>query len=203
VTSQGAGEEPQAQAGAPALDLDVLMARLRAEVEARKSRAQGRAAVPAPNRPWRASRLLRLPEAEFVRAAHLAALGREPTPLEADLGLDRLLLGAQRRTALLKELADSAEGRAHGARIQGLGAAALGEHLRESPYLRWLFDLSNAVRTVVIFPRRIVQFVRRVEALEARCADLSLKVEALEETIRKLESPRQRRALSSRKIDHG
>jgi hypothetical protein len=179
------------------------MAQLRAEVEARKSRAQSRVAVPPPSKTWRADRLLRLPKAEFVRTAYLAVLGREPTPSEADSSLERLLLGDVRQAGLLSELVQSAEGRTRGAKIRGLGAALMVEQLRESPYSRWLFDWANGARTVVLFPRRVVQFVRRVEALEARCADLSLKVDGLEEAIRKLEVPSSRTAPSSRRSGHG
>jgi hypothetical protein len=171
---------------APALDLDVLMARLREEVEARKRKAASEpAASGAASEPRRVSAedLIELPEAAFVLTAYRLLLGREAAPEEADRQIDRLLLGRLQRTKLLAELLATDEARAAGARLEGLPQARRRERLMSSPVARLFLGAANVFRTIYLLPKRIRQFIKRVEGLEQRASEEARQVEARIETL--------------------
>lgn len=177
---------PGAAADASALDLDVLMARLREEVQARKrhsaSEPGGPASVPAPER-VRALDLIELPEAAFVMTAYRLLLGREAGPEEADRQIDRLLLGRVMRSDMLAELQGTAEARAAGATLEGLPQARLRERLMSSRVASVALNAANGLRTVLLLPKRIRQFVKRVESLEQRASEQTRRIEALEQEV--------------------
>ena len=142
---------------APALDLDVLMALLRQEIQARKRKAAPEQAPPAagsePKR-VRAEDLLELPEAAFVMAAYRLLLGREAEPDEADRQIDRLLLAQVQRTRLLTELLETDEARGGGVVLDGLAAASRRERMMSSPVASLFLSAANALRTVYLLPKR-------------------------------------------------
>jgi hypothetical protein len=173
-----------APADGAGLDLDVLMARLREEVQARKRQAAP-AAVSQPER-VRAEALLDLPEAAFVMTAYRTLLGREVAADEADRQIDRLLLGRVRRTQMLAELLDTDEARAVGATLDGLPQARVRERLMASPIASLVLSAANVLRTVYLLPKRIRQFVKRVEGLEQRASDSARRIEALEQELASL-----------------
>lgn len=164
---------------ASALDLDVLMTRLREEVQARKREAAS-AAAPEPQR-VRAEDMLDLPEAVFVMKAYRAVLGREADPDEADREIDRLLLGKVKRTELLTELLRTDEARAVGATLEGLPQARVRERLMSSPVASLFLSAANVLRSVYLLPKRVRQFVKRVEALEQRTSEQARRIETLEQ----------------------
>jgi hypothetical protein len=176
-------------ASAPALDLDVLMARLREEVRAKK-RVTAPAAVDEPKR-VRARDLLDLPEAAFVMKAYRVVLGREADPDEAGREIDRLLLGKLRRTQLLGELLATEEARAVGARLDGLPQARVRERLMSSPVASLFLTAADGLRTVYMLPKRIRQFVKRVEALEQRASEQTRRIETLEQEVLGLRTAHQ------------
>jgi hypothetical protein len=181
---EGAASLPKARAGvtpAPELDLDVLMARLREEVQARK-----RQAAPEPAR-VRAEDLLDLPEAAFVMTAYRLLLRREAEPDEADRQIDRLLLGQIQRTKLLTELLQTDEAQAAGVVLDGLATARRRERMMSNPVAGVFLSVANAVRTIYLLPKRIRQFVKRVEALEQRASEGTRRIEILEQGIEALE----------------
>lgn len=180
---QDAAAGPGAEPAAPDfdLDLDVLMARLREEVQARK-RDAAQAAAPEVRR-VRVVDLLDLPEAAFVMTSYRALLAREPEPDEADRQIDRLLLGRVKRTELLAELLATPEAQSVGATLDGLPQARLRERLMSSPVGSLGLNAANALRTVYLLPMRIGQFVRRVEALEQRTSEQARRIDALEREV--------------------
>lgn len=180
----GAAIAPSAASVAPALDLDELMGRLREEVQARKRRAAPEADAPASfvaPKPVRAGELLELPEAAFVMTAYRLLLRREAEPEEADRQIDRLLLGRVRRTEMLAELQATPEARAAGSTLEGLPQARLREALMASRAASLCLSAANGLRTVYLLPRRIRQFVKRVEALEQRASESARRIEVLEQ----------------------
>jgi hypothetical protein len=178
--SASAPSAPAGVGSAPALELDVLMARLRKEVQARKRQAAPEQA-PSEAQRVRAVDMLELPEAAFVMTAYRALLGREADPDEADRQIDRLLLGRVRRTQMLTELLGTAEARAAGAVLEGLPQARLRERLMASPIASVVLGAANTFRTVYLLPKRIRQFVKRIEALEQRASEQARRIETLEQ----------------------
>lgn len=177
---------PGAPADASALDLDVLMARLREEVQARKRHAApepgGPASIAAPKH-VRAEDLIELPEAAFVMTAYRLLLGREAGPDEADRQIDRLLLGRVMRADMLAEILETAEARAAGTTLEGLPQARLRERLMSSRVTSLALNAANGLRTLVLLPKRIRQFVKRVESLEQRASEQTRRIEALEQEV--------------------
>lgn len=178
------------EADAPLLDLDELMERLRSEVEARKRQARKDEAVTAGAlaADYEIDALLALPDAQFVRAAYQLALDRAPSEHEAAGSLNRLLLGRVSRSGLLREFVDSDEGRGRGARIEGLSRAEQRERANRSVVGRLFLDIASGWRTLRLLPKRIRQFVRRVEWLEQKLSDANLRLDALEREMAALKS---------------
>lgn len=206
-------------AGVAGLDLDVLMARLREEVEARKRQAAHEAPAPAapaaaraaPAGPTpvaeprrvRAEDLLELPEAAFVMTAYRLLLDREASPEEADSQIDRLLLGQVGRAEWLAGMVGSEEAaRANGAILEGLPQARRRERMMSSPITRLVLKAAHAFRTVYLLPKRVRQFVKRVEALEQRASEggrgTETRIETLEQEVLSL----QQEVLSLRAAVH-
>jgi hypothetical protein len=193
--SASAASSESGTPAAPALDLDVLMARLREEVQARKREA----APAAAHEPKcvRAADLLDLPEAAFVMKAYRALLGREADPEEADRAIDRLLLGRVKRTELLVELLATEEARAAGATLEGLPQARVRERLMASPVASLGLSAANALRTVYLLPKRVHQFVKRVEALEQRASEQARRIESLERDVLSLRTAHHAQSANS------
>ncbi len=181
---QGGGGAP------PKLDLDALMERLRTEVEARKLQAgspdAASGAILGGRTAYSARLLLDLPEAEFVVTAHRAILRREADADEVGRHLDRLLLGEVTRAGLLHELMHSQAGREGGVKITGLWRAEQGERIRNGLVARLYFDFLQTLKTISLLPKRIAQFVRRVDGLEKRAAETALRIDALERALHDL-----------------
>jgi hypothetical protein len=175
----------------PALDLDLLMARVRAEVEARKSQASIDArksadggAMPAKAaRRTRASALLALPNVEFIKESYFAALGREPEEYELTELRDDLLTGQITRFGALRELLDSKEAKQRNSRIAGLRQSEILDAIRRSAPARWLVQAGKAIRTVYLLPRRIPQFLKRVDAIERTAREAAFKTEELDQKL--------------------
>jgi hypothetical protein len=124
--------------------------------------------------------LLALPEAEFVGRAYADLLGREASPAEKARDVDRLLLGEVSPASFLNDLVRSTEGQARRVKVDGLRGALLLEQPAAGAMVRLWRNLAHGVRTVWLLPRRIHQFVRRVDSVEKRVADLAMRLEALE-----------------------
>lgn len=202
-------------AAAPGLDLDDLMARLREEVQARKRQAAREAATSAPGtstppastagfqpRRVRAEDLVELPEAAFVMTAYRLLLGREAEREEADRQIDRLLLGRVERTEMLAELMATEEARATGVTLEGLTQARRRERLMSSGVARLFLSAANVFRTVYLLPKRIRQFVKRVETLEQRATGEASRVETRIETLEQEVVSLQQEVLSLRAAVH-
>jgi SAM-dependent methyltransferase len=161
----------------PTLDLDTLMERLRAEVNERKR--QDSTDLPdsgtAASRRHRIDTLLAMPDAEFIRAAYAAIFARKPTDAELAIGRDRLLSGEIGRTRLLREFLGSDEARKCGARIEGLRRREITDSLRQSVPAKWAMNVAHAARTIYLLPRRIGQFLKRVDAIERTAGETALK----------------------------
>ena len=173
----------------PKLDLDEMMARIRAEVadRARQAEEAGPAngsdlssAVPdTAGFALTAHELLALPVAEFVRASHLALLGREPQPDEF-VGLrDRLLVGKVGRMRVLREFRSSGEGRARRLRVKGLMREFVWDRIYWSPPAKFGRLVGRIAADTWRLPRNIRQFIARVETLERRVADAGVAIKAI------------------------
>jgi hypothetical protein len=178
----------------PTLDLDALMQRLRAEVNARKSHSSAEPAsapdhskATAAPRGCTADTLLSLPDAEFVRAAYAAIFAREAIETEFAKSRDRLLTGEIGRTRLLRELLRSDEAVKRGARIEGLGRRELSEWIRRSAPAKWAMNVAHTVRTIYLLPRRIRQFLKRVDGIERTAGETALRTNQLLPLIHSLE----------------
>src|SRR5207248_5108528 len=131
----------QSKSAAPALDLDELMEKIRAEVAERKQ-LHGATAQPEPaqipaadfaTRNWNARELLALPATDFARAVHLAFFGREPSPDEFVRLRDRLLVEHTGRTRILREFRRSPEARTRKLPVEGLGRQFVWDRIYWSP----------------------------------------------------------------------
>lgn len=178
----------------PTLDLDALMERVRAEVNARKSPAS---VVPAATRADSVANLetaacsvdalMALPDAEFVRAAYVTVFARDATEAEFTYNRDRLFIGTIDRGRLLGELLKSEEARRRGARIEGFSQRALGDAIRRSAPARWTMNAANTFRTIYLLPRRIRQFLKRVDGIERTAGETSLRANQLSARVHSLE----------------
>ena len=129
----------------PAIDIDRILEAIRAEARARGSKgrvgaystdvpatpsaAGGAVVVSIPglvaHEPRHAADFLALPLDVFIGAAYRVVLGREPDPGGTAHFQQALLSGRLTRMEMLGRLRYSPEGRARGARVPGLGLAAL------------------------------------------------------------------------------
>lgn len=172
----------------PELDLDRLMERIRAEVAERKRLAEIAAPVSVQatadsdfaTRRWTARDLLALPGAEFARCVHIAFFGREPKPHEFTLLRDRVLVAHVGRTRILREFRGSPEARASGRRVEGFWRASAWDRLYWSPPAKCGRSLGRVFWQVYRLPRRIREFVARVEMLEQRATEASGAIRALQ-----------------------
>lgn len=191
---------PEADARrSPTLDLDALMERVRAEVNARRDRtsagtasAQQNAAANPDAPVYNIDALIALPDAEFVRAAYRAIFAREASEDEFTGSRDRLLTGDIDRTRLLGELLKSDEARARGARIEGLGRHEFGDAIRHSALARWATNVAHTLRTIYLLPRRIRQFLKRVDGIERTAGETALAANQLLSRVRALEESASR-----------
>jgi O-antigen chain-terminating methyltransferase len=129
---------------------------------------------------WRARELLTLPTAEFVRASHLAFLGREPTAAEFLNLRDRILVSHVGRMRILREFRDSQEARARGQQLRGFWRASTGDRLYWSPPAKFGRFVVGLIGGIYRSPRRIREYIARIELLERRAAEASATIRALQ-----------------------
>jgi hypothetical protein len=193
---------------APALDLDALMARIRAEVEERKRKAvaevaqsvNGAGIAANANAPRRADALLALPDAEFVREAYRAALGREPEQPELVALRDRLLTRSITRTGALKELLKTEEAKRRNARIDGLSTTMLRDSFQRSALARWFTQLRSTIRTVYLLPHRIRQLLKRIDMIERTGAETAQRTEELDRKLAGAKAASEAKAAAMERI---
>lgn len=179
-------------------DLDALMQRIRADVEARKAKADAQVlggdevqVVPAPvdatRLQYTAAELLAFYDVVFLRAAHLAVLGREPRGESAAGLLQQLRLGQISRVGIIDALRATDEAQARGARISGLGRERFADGIRRSLLGRKLAALARILRNIPRLASYMRQVISRVDAtertvlqLERRLGDALAEREALE-----------------------
>lgn len=165
-------------------DLDVLMQRIRADVEARKAQADAQAVaagtaaqvlpppVDAARLQYTAAELLSFYDAVFLRAAHLAVLGREPRGEDAAGLLQRLRLGEVSRVDIIDTLRATDEANARGARISGLGQERFAEGIRRSALGRKLAALVRISRNIPRLASYMKQVIARVDGTERKVLHL-------------------------------
>ena len=163
----------------PEPELDELMERIRAEVAERKKSANEPAPIPKPRdtlpdfagRRWTAGALLAMPAPEFARAAHLAFLGREPTPDEFVRLRDRLLVEHVGRMRVLREFRASPEARRVRLRVRGFWRESAKDRLYWSPPAKFGRGVIRLIGSIYHGPRWFREFIARVELLERRSAE--------------------------------
>ncbi|HEY3777883.1 MAG TPA: class I SAM-dependent methyltransferase [Rhizomicrobium sp.] len=175
------------KASAPKLDLDELMERIRAEVAERKRQSNTAALfVPAPVMPdpgarnWSVQEILALPLAEFVRAVHLAFLGREPSPDEFVRVRDRLLAGHAGRMRILREFRSSLDARERRRSVAGFWRASAGDRIYWSPPAKAGRSIGRAVSSLWNTRRRVREYIARLETVERRTAETASALRTLQ-----------------------
>lgn len=174
------------------LDLDELMERIRAEVAERKRLSGETAPISAPEtradvpdiatRRLNARELLALPVAEFVRGTHLAFFGREPQPDEFIRLRDRLLVNHVGRMRILREFRSSREARERRLHVDGFWQQSSWDRIYWSPPAKFGRFVGHAIGDTWRLPRRIRQFIARVEALERRAAEAAASMRSVQST---------------------
>ncbi|HEX4079733.1 MAG TPA: class I SAM-dependent methyltransferase [Rhizomicrobium sp.] len=176
------------QQTAKTLELDELMERIRAEVSERK-RQSGIAAPrsePGATPPdfashrWTARELLTLPTAEFVRASHLAFLGREPTPDEFVELRDRILVSYVGRMRIIREFRTSKEACARRQHLPGFWRESAKDRLYWSPPAKFGRRVAGLIGGIYGMPGRIREYIARMELLERRAAEASATIRAVQ-----------------------
>lgn len=164
-------------------DLDVLMRRIRADVEARKAKADAQVigatsaqALPPPvdsaRLQFTAAELLGFYDVTFLRAAHLAVLGREPQGESAAKLLQQLRLGQVSRLDIVDALRATDEAHARGARVTGLERERFLEGIRRSLLGRKIAALARISRNIPRLASYMKQVITRVDATERKVAHL-------------------------------
>lgn len=168
-------------------DLDALMQRIRADVEARKAKADAQAigvsgvqVLPPPVDPGRlqytASELLTHYDVVFLRAAHLAVLGREPQGETATRLLQQLRLGQISRVDVIDALRATDEAQGRGARISGLGQERFTETIRRSMLGQKLAALLRIARNIPRLASYMRQVISRTEITERKMQQLEAQL---------------------------
>ena len=171
----------ESKSAAPALDLDELMEKIRAEVAERKQLHGATTppeAVQIPiadfaTRNWNARELLALPATDFARAVHLAFFGREPSPDEFVRVRDRLLVEHIGRTRILRELRRSPEARARKLPVEGLRQQFVWDRIYWSPPAKFGRAVGRGARNIWLLPRHIGDFIARMAMVERRTAEMT------------------------------
>jgi hypothetical protein len=117
------------------------------------------------------SELLALPDLDFVQCAYWTVLGRGADPIGATKYVTQVRAGGS-KLAVLDQLSRSAEGRAHGAQLQGL-RQLLAQYRR----VRWIFV--GRVFAHIHGLERDTHEIRRLRALENQVAVALNKLNAL------------------------
>lgn len=172
-------------------ELDVLMQRVRADVEARKVRAAatetqavaGNAGAPALPPPvdagrlrYSAAELLAFYDVVFLRAAHIAVLGREPEGDAPARLLQQLRLGEIGRVEVIDVLRASDEAQARGASITGLTRERFSDGVRRSIAGRKLAALLRISRNIPRLASYMRQVISRVDTTERKMAQLEARL---------------------------
>lgn len=168
-------------------DLDALMQRIRADVETRKAKAGAQAigtsemhVLPPPvnvaRLQYTAAELLAFYDVVFLRAAHLAVLGREPQGDGAAKLLQQLRLGEVSRLDIIETLRASDEAQARGARISGLGQERFLDRIRRSSLGRKLAAVLRIARNVPRLASYMKQVISRVDTSERKVVQLEGKL---------------------------
>ncbi|MGV6871070.1 hypothetical protein ACUSIJ_00030 [Pseudochelatococcus sp. B33] len=168
-------------------DLDTLMQRIRADVEARKVKADAQAIgtnglqiLPPPidsgRLQYTAAELLAFYDVVFLRAAHLAVLGREPRGEGAAKLLQQLRLGQISRVDVIDALRASDEAHVRGARISGLGRERFTDGIRRSLLGRKLAALLRISRNIPRLASYMKQVIARVDTTERKVLQLEAQL---------------------------
>lgn len=118
----------------------------------------------------------------FARAAHLAALGREPNEIEKFTTLQRLETRQTGRASYLLELLNSPEGRRHGSTISGLRLQRILDQIRCNRLMRLVPIVLRLVRNAP----RIANHVRQLAAQAATAERLALQAVTTAESAQRL-----------------
>ncbi|MBB3809651.1 hypothetical protein [Pseudochelatococcus contaminans] len=164
-------------------DLDALMQRIRANVEARKASTEAQVIVPdnvsavaapidAGRQHYAAVEILAFYDVAFLRAAHLAILGREPDGEVASRLLQQLRLGDITRIDVIDTLRASDEAGVRGVRISGLGRARFADNIRRSAITRKLAALVRISRNIPRLASYMRQVISRVDLAERKVQQL-------------------------------
>jgi SAM-dependent methyltransferase len=178
----------ESKSAAPALDLDELMEKIRAEVAERKQLYAATAPAEPTQTPtadfaihnWNARELLALPATDFARAMHLAFFGREPSPEEFVRLRDRLLVDGIGRMRILREFGRSPEARARNPHVEGLMQQFIRDRIYWSPPAKFGRAVGRGARNVWLLPRHIRDFMARVAVLERRTAEMTAALRNLQ-----------------------
>lgn len=168
-------------------DLDALMQRIRADVEARKAKADAQAigtndvqVLPPPidagRLQYTAAELLTFYDVVFLRAAHLAVLGREPRGEDAARLLQQLRLGQISRVDVIDALRATDEANARGARISGLGQERFADGIRRSLLGRKLAAFLRISRNIPRLASYMKQVISRVDTTERKVLQLEAQL---------------------------
>ncbi|MFC0219011.1 hypothetical protein ACFFJ7_11465 [Pseudochelatococcus lubricantis] len=169
-------------------DLDALMQRVRADVEARKARADARIVggngaevAPPPLDPaqlrYTATEILAHYDVVFMRAAYLSLLGREPAGEDAARFLQQLRLGQISRIDLIDALAATDEAQARGARISGLRRERFLDRIRRSRLGRKIVALASLARSIPRLASEVRRLAARVDTAERKAQQLERRLE--------------------------
>lgn len=164
-------------------DLDALMQRIRANVEARKASAEAQVIAPdnapavaapidAGRQHYAAAEILAFYDVAFLRAAHLAVLGREPDGEVASRLLQQLRLGDITRIDVIDTLRASDEAGVRGVRISGLGRERFVDNIRRSAITRKLAALVRISRNIPRLASYMRQVISRVDLTERKVQQL-------------------------------
>ncbi|MFT0891450.1 hypothetical protein [Pseudochelatococcus sp. G4_1912] len=164
-------------------DLDILMQKVRADVEARKARVDAEAyalndaeELPPPidvNRMrYTAAELLANYDVVFLRSAYLAILGQEPDGDNAAQYLQDLRLGQLSRIDVLDCLLATDEARARGVRVSGLRRERFIERARRSVFGRKLGVLVRIAGNIPRLASYMRQVIARVDTAESKLQKL-------------------------------
>ncbi|OWJ56541.1 methyltransferase domain-containing protein [Inquilinus limosus] len=161
-------------------DLDELMKRIRAEIAAKAAlpaagspakEAAGNNQPRQPMPPDGARRTFAVRELlrgkrneDFIRAAYLKILGREPDAVGRSHYLKHLNHGRLDRLVVLRRLVNSEEGRERGIRIRGLRWRMAWHKAARKPPLRSIVNFGKGIRYLSRLPR-IAREVRNFEAV--------------------------------------
>lgn len=168
-------------------DLDVLMQKVRANIEARKSRidtqdfvSAGKNNVPPPvdvkRTHYSAAELLASYDSVFMRTVYLAITGHEPCGKEAAQLLQELRLGKISRIDVIDILLTGHDARERGVVITGLRRQRFYDRMRRSIVLGKMTALARIARNIPRLASYMRQVISRVDGAERKVNQLELQL---------------------------